>query len=164
MCMDITPHVTAVQEQLVGTAAIGGEELVAQIERLAPVLEPGIRLALLAALSGASAEITDQLSRAGIEALVEARLDGLDARFVVTPVEQEVPVAAPVAEEGDGVARVSLRLPAELKSRADAAAAAAQVSLNTWIVTAVRAHLDGARTTASSARRTARGNAHQGWN
>ena len=43
--------------------------------------------------------------------------------------------------EDAGIARITLRLPDGVKTRADAAAEASGQSLNTWIVNAVRAQL-----------------------
>jgi hypothetical protein len=73
--------------------------------------------------------------------LVDIRMRGRDPEVVVVPAEHE-----PAEEPGFGdepgdddgtVARISLRLPENLKSRAESAAAAAGVSLNSWLVRAV---------------------------
>lgn len=159
--MDIAPFVDQLQEQLVATAAIGGEELEAGVRRLAPALDATARLALLAALTEAAAEITGALGELGS---VDARLDGRRVRFVVEahePVPSAVPAPAP-EEEGDAVARVSLRLPEDLKNRADAAAQAAGQSLNAWLIAAVRAAVAQSTPGAPASRRG--GHRHTGWN
>ena len=81
-------------------------------------------MCLLEALSDAAAEITTKLQHSS----VEVRLRGREAQFVVTEVEPPAepvneptsaaataPVAGPAAEEGGDIARLTLRLPEQLK-------------------------------------------------
>lgn len=160
MHMDIDSHVTMLQEQLAATAAVAGDEARESVSRLAPVLAANIRLAFLGALSEAAAEITRDLAEAGAHTSVDARLDGTGICFVVEPLTEVAPDVAESADEGDEVARVSLRLPADLKTRADAAASEAGQSLNTWLVGAVR----GALVRSASAWRPSMGRHYRGWN
>jgi predicted DNA binding CopG/RHH family protein len=92
------------------------------------------------ALSQAAAEITTEM-RAGS---VDVRLSGRDLEFVVehpTPAAPAAPTspAAGDEEEDDGaVARITLRLPEGIKTRAEELAAKTGSSLNTWIVNVLR--------------------------
>jgi HicB family len=78
---------------------------------------------------------------------VEVRLIGSDAQLV--PVEVE-PVEAANDEDGagsepDAEARITLRLPAHLKARVEAASAFEGVSVNTYIVRALSHGTRGGR-------------------
>ncbi|SFF35514.1 hypothetical protein [Blastococcus tunisiensis] len=142
--MDLTPFVDQLRRDLLTAADAGGEEARALAERLTAPLESSVRLALLSALSQAAEEITGQLAPGS----VDVRLRGSDLGFAVTPPPVE-PTSAPAAgtasadpgpaldlDEG-GTLRITLRLPEQLKSRVDDAAARLGVSVNTWLVRAV---------------------------
>ncbi len=141
--MDITPYVESIRRDLLAAADSAGPDAAQVAERLGFALDPAVRLALMEAISQAASEITATMPAGG----VDVRLDGRDLAFVVDPgrVHQEVAAPSPPpvppsgpTEEDDGVARVSLRLPESLKTRADDAAAQAGQSLNTWLVNLVR--------------------------
>jgi hypothetical protein len=143
--MDLTPFVDQLRRDLLTAADAGGDEARALAERLTAPLESSVRLALLSALSQAAEEITGQLA----PGTVDVRLRGSDLGFAVThpPVEPATgPAAGPSAPEATGPAvdldeggtlRITLRLPEQLKSRVDEAAARLGVSVNTWLVRAV---------------------------
>ena len=137
--MDITPYVDSLRRDLLAAAEAGGPEVSAAAERLGYALESATRLALMEALSHATAEITASMPAGG----VDVRLDGRDLAFVVDAGPPATPAAtAPPTEEAEedaSVARITLRLPESLKARAEEAAAASGTSLNTWLVQAVRA-------------------------
>jgi hypothetical protein len=147
--MDLTPYVDNLRRELATAAAAGGDEARALAERLTAPLESAVRLALLDALSAASAEITRDLAPGS----VDLRLRGREASFVVSvpaePWTEEPP--APVAPEpvpdDSGTARINLRLPEQLKSRVEEAAGRAGVSINAWLVRAAARAVDdeGAR-------------------
>jgi hypothetical protein len=87
-----------------------------------------------------AAEVTAALD--GV-AMVDIRLRGREPEVVVVPTEHpapSLPVDEPISDDGS-TARISLRLPDVLKSRAETAAAASGSSLNTWLVRAVTAAL-----------------------
>lgn len=143
--MDITPYVDSLRQDLAAAAEAGGAEAKAAAERLAMALDPAMRMALMEALSQAAAEITNELPAGSID----VRLRGRDPEFVV-----DVPVAAPThapqagpspeqeldeENEDDVTARITLRIPESLKTRAEDLAGKSGHSLNTWIVNAVRA-------------------------
>ncbi|WP_395690498.1 pilus assembly protein HicB [Nocardioides sp.] len=139
--MDITPYVDALRRDLVAAADAVGPEAGELTERLGFALDPAARLALMEAVSQAAAEITAEMR----DGAVDVRLDGRELAFVVH--EAPVPAAAaapaqPADEEteDDGtVARITLRIPESVKTRAEELAARSGSSLNTWLVNVVRA-------------------------
>lgn len=145
--MDLTPFVDTVRRELAVAAEAGGAEASALAERLTAPLASAIRLALLDALSAASDEITRDLAPGS----VEVRLRAGEASFAVTlpAVEQAAPTApaAPVApepplpDEEGATARINFRLPENLKTRVEEAAAAQGRSVNAWLVRAASAAL-----------------------
>jgi len=139
--MDITPYVERLRHDLAQAAAAGDEQIREAADRLTLALDPSVRLALMEALSQAAAEITTEM-RAGS---VDVRLAGRDLEFVVEhPAPAAPAAAAPPAPGGDdedddgAVARITLRLPEGLKTRAEELAAKTGSSLNTWIVNVLR--------------------------
>lgn len=145
--MDLTPFVDNVRRELAVAAEAGGAEASALAERLTAPLASAIRLALLDALSAASDEITRDLAPGS----VEVRLRAGEASFAVTPpaagqAEQAEPVAAaapePLPEDEGATARINFRLPENLKTRVEEAAAAQGRSVNAWLVRAASAALN----------------------
>lgn len=141
--MDITPYVEGLRRDLLAAAEGAGEEARQLAERLGFAIDPAARLAIMEAVSQAAAEITAEMPAGG----VDVRLAGRDLDFVVdTPPApaaeptSTAPAAAPADEvEDDGaVARITLRIPESVKTRAEELAARSGHSLNTWLVTVVR--------------------------
>ena len=142
--MDLTPYVDSLRRDLLAAADSAGPEARQSAERLGYALDPAVRLAVMEAISQAASEITAAMSSGS----VDVRIDGRDLDFVVeeglpdapaAPAASTVPLPpAPSAAEDEGLARVSLRLPESLKTRADDAAAQAGQSLNTWLVNLIR--------------------------
>jgi len=151
--MDITPYVDSLRRDLASAAEAGGPEAKAAAERLALALDPAMRLALMDALSQAAAEITSELPAGS----VDVRLRGREPEFVVdvptmpmapTPPGPPTPPAPPEGEEDDeegAVARITLRIPESLKTKAEELAARSGHSLNTWLVTTIRNATRGER-------------------
>jgi HicB-like protein involved in pilus formation len=143
--MDLSAYVDALRRHLTMAAAAGTEQTQQTARLLADTVEPAVRLALTEALSAMAAEVT----AAWDGGLVDIRLRGGEPEVVVVPGPEHDPdePAGPRAEEPDSsaddgsVARISLRLPESVKTRAEAAAAAAGISLNAWLVRAVAAGL-----------------------
>ena len=139
--MDIAPYVERLRHDLAQAAATGDDTLREAGERLSLAVDPAMRLALMEALSQAAAEITTEM-RGGA---VELRLAGRELDFVVshpapTP-SQAVHDEVTAEEEGEeaATARITLRLPESVKARAEELAAKGGQSLNTWIVSVLRA-------------------------
>ena len=141
--MDLSDYVDALRDHLTAAAAAGTEQTRETARLLADTLEPAVRLAVTDALAAMAAEVT----AAWDGGLVDIRLRGRNPEVVVVPApdhEDQTEDPTPDAEAGDddgSVARISLRLPESVKSRAEAAAAAAGISLNAWLVRAVTAGL-----------------------
>jgi hypothetical protein len=162
--MDLTPYVENLRRELAVAAEAGGEDARALAERLTAPLESAIRLMLLDALSAAADDITRELAPGS----VELRLRTGEPDFVVTtPADEppERPAAAPAPEEDDGpVARINLRLPEQLKSGVEQAAARERLSVNAWLVrvaAAAVAHDDRDRRPPARGGRI--GQAYTGW-
>ena len=139
--MDLTPYVEGLRRDLVTAAAAGTDETRRSADLLAAALDPAVRLAILDALSAAMADVTAALP--GVT--VELRMHGREPRVAVDTVEPEPADPAPVAEEADGTARVTLRLPESVKARTEDAAGRDGVSVNSWLVRAVVQALDAPR-------------------
>ncbi len=177
--MDLSPFADQLRRELVVAAEVGGDEMRALAERLTTTLDSSLRLALLSALSAAAEEITSQLAPGA----VDVRLRGGDIGFVVTAPppghddpEHRVPTgdygpgpapAPPTAPEPDdgGTARITLRLPDQLKTRLEDAAGRERISVNAWLVRAVTSALDHSDTPRPSERRGGRysGQQYSGW-
>lgn len=145
---DITPHVSELQRQLAVAGSTGDDAVQAAAERLAASLEAAARLTILDALADAAGEITSELAPGS----VDVRLRGRDVDFVVTLAEPaggaEAPrerAPQPPADDDDAAtSRTTLRIPDALKARAERAATAEGVSLNSWLVRAIAAALEPA--------------------
>lgn len=106
---------------------LGGPELERAVSRLIPTLEPVLRTRLLELLTEVAQELREQLPGGR----VEARLNGGEIEFVFLQ-EENSPREAPT----DLNARITLRLPEDLKSRLEHAAASEGISLNSWLLKA----------------------------
>ena len=151
--MDLTSYVSNLGREFATLAEAGGEEARALVERLTGSLESAIRMTLLDALSAAADEITRDLAPGS----VELRLRGRDPSFVVTappglPTE-ETPAEPDddllIAEDGPA-ARINVRLPEQLKTAIEQAAAKEGRSVNAWLVRAAAAGLQRAEPEARS--------------
>jgi predicted HicB family RNase H-like nuclease len=141
--MDLSPYVDSLRRDLMAAAAAGTDETRRAAELLAVAMEPASRLAILDALSTATADVTAALN--GIT--VEVRLHGREPRISVETIEAEPeqesgPEPTPSTDDSDGTARVTLRLPESIKARAEEAASRAGISVNSWLVRAVARALD----------------------
>lgn len=139
--MDLTPFIEGLRRDLSATVAAAGPEVARAGDLLAGSLDASARLTLLEALSEAAAEITAALH----DVEVDVRLRGRDADMVVTVAEHPEPATPPSAEptpEAEGeTARITLRLPEQLKAQVEQVAAASGVSVNAWLVRAISAAL-----------------------
>lgn len=106
---------------------LGGSDTQSAVTRLLPTLEPVLRTRLLEALS----EVASDLSADLPGQIFEARVNGDEVSLISQAEDvpgREVP--------GDLSARITLRLPEDLKSRIEKAATRDGVSLNTWLLKA----------------------------
>jgi uncharacterized protein (DUF1778 family) len=166
--MQLNPYVEAVQRQLAAAAETGGDEARALAAQLAAALESAVRLALQDALASAVSEITCELAPGS----VELRLRGRDPEFVVTPPATDCPdradpdlLTGSITIEADQGAmdRINLRLPARLKTRIEAAATAAGLSVNAWLVRVAALAAEGARHDTRDERVSHDGRRYRGW-
>jgi hypothetical protein len=141
--MDLAPYLASLRESLASAASLGDDQTKQTAAALAAAVEPAARLALLHALSDLAAEITAEQD----DYLVEVRLDGTEARVVVTPTS-----ATPEPESTFGardfkfdangdISRVTVRMVEEIKAAAERAAATQGVSLNSFVSQAVASAL-----------------------
>ncbi|GAB3530981.1 toxin-antitoxin system HicB family antitoxin [Arthrobacter tecti] len=163
--MDISRHVQELQDQLVDATELAGEQATDIARNLTRSLDASLRLVILEALSDAAAEITAELAPGS----VDVRLRGRDPEFVVTPLMQNdttevstMPEAADYTVDGQ-TTRTTLRLPENLKSKAEAAATREGLSFNTWLVRAVASALTENTNTPNQLPPKSSGNRFTGW-
>jgi hypothetical protein len=142
--MDLSPYIASLREDLATAASAGDENTRRTAAALSAALEPAARLAIMNALSDLAAEVTASLEGQ----VVEVRLAGRDVQVVVTGAAEPEPEPAPQHEVPPGdatgdISRITLRMINELKSKAEAAAAAQGVSLNSFIQQAVGGAVHG---------------------
>ncbi len=125
--------VRGIQADVAAIAALGDPSVAGAGERIAAALDGAIRSRLLEFLGEAAAEVTAQ-----VPGQVDVRLDGTDATLVFVG---DAPAVAEAGEDA-ATARITLRLPEDLKRRAEAAAQRLGISLNTWLVRAAAAAAD----------------------
>lgn len=131
--MDLNKYTAQLRDDLIAAAALGDEKTKATAAALAAATESSARLALLTALSDLAAEVSAELG----DRTVHVSVDGTDATVDV----RKNPAADsehPTIEEMTGdISRVTLRMVEQLKAKAEEAAAASGVSLNSWLSSAV---------------------------
>ncbi|MBG6182395.1 hypothetical protein IWX65_000324 [Arthrobacter sp. CAN_A214] len=169
--MDLQRYVEDLQQQLGAAAEAGGQQARELADRLTAPLETATRLVLLEALAAAAGEITRELAPGS----VDVRLRGRNPEFVVTPPatsadfeggsdDSDAPSPSAAGAEETGTSRFTLRLPDQLKSRIEEAAARERLSVNSWLVRSVTASLDqvgpGSR---AGARKPSSGRRYSGW-
>lgn len=131
--MDLNKYTARLREDLIAAAALGDEKTQATAAALAAATESSARLALLAALSDLAAEVSTELG----DRTVHVSVDGTDATIDVRK-NPTTDSEHPTFEEMTGdISRVTLRLVEQMKSKAEEAAAANGVSLNSWLSNAV---------------------------
>ena len=144
--MEIDPYVQALREDLARVAAVGDESTARAAELLSLALEASLGRRLQEALAEAALELSGQLDHGR----VEVRIAGSDPELVFVSDAPAEP--ADTADEAFD-ARITLRLPESLKTRLDAAAAAAGLSVNTWLVQALGRQLSPRPTGAANRHR-----------
>lgn len=147
--MELTTYVDSLRHDLQNAAAAGDERTRETARLLSAALDPAARLCLVEAMTA----VADEVTSAWGQGSVEIRMHGREPQVVVTashavpaPPAPPPPPAAPAApgeeDTDDGsTARITLRLPEGLKSRAERTAAAEGLSVNAWLVRAVAAAL-----------------------
>jgi len=160
--MELNQYVEKLRGELAIAAEAGGDEARALAERLTAPLDSAVRLMLLEALSAAADEITRELAPGS----VELRLRAGDPEFVVGPAPgdepaAEAPPALPADAEEGPTARINLRLPEQLKTSVEQAAARERLSVNSWLVRAAASALGERRAPQRGGGRI--GQSYTGW-
>jgi hypothetical protein len=140
--MDLDNYIATMRQSLTTVASSlspDDEQTKRAVGMLAATVEPAARLALMNALADLAAEVTAELA----DKVVDVRLEGRDVRVAVTdtapreegpsrPRRPPRPDAPPFEGSGD-MSRMTVRLVEDLKERAEQAAAAQGVSLNSYV-------------------------------
>jgi predicted HicB family RNase H-like nuclease len=135
--MNIQGHIEALRADLAVTAGIADEQGQYVAEQLGRALEPALRMLLQDILAEAALELNAQLP----SGQVELRLAG---REVSLSYREAAAHDQPPADD-EQAARITLRLPESLKTRAESAATGEGISLNTWLVRATAKALERGR-------------------
>jgi HicB family len=127
--MQIDGHIQALREDLARVASLGDEATAHVAEILSGAIESSLARRLQDILAEAALELNTQLDSGH----VEVRVAGRDPELVYVREDGDAP------ETVDEVfsARITLRLPENLKQRIDAAATRDGASVNTWLVQAL---------------------------
>src|SRR4051794_18840006 len=130
--MELSPHLASLRSDLSAAAAVGSDEVARAASLLGDAIEPALRLVLLDLLAEAAEELSGQLPGAS----VELRLRGREPELVasIQAPAQSPPQSPPEPAGEDGTARLTLRLPEALKTRAETAATNEGLSVNSWLV------------------------------
>jgi predicted HicB family RNase H-like nuclease len=132
--MKLSQLVDALRSDLTAVAAVGDDATAEAAQKIAIALEGSLGLRLVDAFASAALELTAQLPAGR----VEVRLAGRDPELVYVA-EEAAPPGEGFEPEADGeTARITLRLPVQLKDRVESAAARENVSVNSWLIRIVR--------------------------
>jgi hypothetical protein len=119
----------------VETSAEGGDKKTTEaVIRMGRLLESTVRVQIMDAMSEAAAELSQELPTGR----VEVRIAGGDISLTFVR-DQDEPADVPVDEDS---ARITLRLPESLKTQAESSASQEGISMNAWLVRAVKHALD----------------------
>jgi hypothetical protein len=134
--MDLGPHLDAILGDLEALAG-SDEATAATLERLARPLEASIQVRLLDVLGEASLSPGAEPLAGHVGFPVTPR----DARLVYVGAPEAEVAAEPAEDEGE-TTRLTLRMSDSLKTAVETAATADGVSVNSWLVRAVKRALD----------------------
>ena len=125
--MEMSTFIERLSADLEALGKLGGADLEVALSRLTPTLEPVLRTRLLEAMTTLAHEVGDQLPGGRLE----ARLHGDEISLVYLQDE-----SATRETPSELNARITLRLPEDLKSRIEKAATNEGISLNSWLLKA----------------------------
>jgi len=129
--MQLQRFIDALKADLSVVAELGDESTAEASSRIVFALQASVGMRLLDALSEAALELNEKLPSGH----VEVRLSGQNPELVYVSDE---PAEAPAASGDDAhTARITLRLPENLKATLEESAAKEGVSVNTWVVRAL---------------------------
>lgn len=156
--MNITPYVESVRHGVSDAAALADEPTRQVAHRLGTAIDAATRLAIIDALCDAADAISAELAPGS----VVVRMAASEPQFIVSvpsPATEPTlllptgdgetaapdPAAEAVEVDDEPVARISLRLPASVKTRVDEMADHEQISTNAWLLRAIMDALAGRR-------------------
>lgn len=123
----MSTYIDRVFGDLQALGALGGSDLEGAVSRLLPAFGPTLRSRLMEAFTELSAELSEQIPGGRID----TRFSGDEIEFVFAP------ESGPVTDNpGELNARITLRLPDDLKARIEKAANQEGLSLNSWLLKA----------------------------
>ena len=123
--MKMSKFIDLLSADIKALGKLGGSELESAVSRLIPTLAPVLRTRLLEALAEIAGELKEQLPGAHLE----ARVHGDEIELVY------IEDGSPLRESPTDLnARITLRLPEDLKSRIENAATKEGISLNSWLL------------------------------
>lgn len=125
--MEMSRFIERLTVDLQALGKLGGTDVEAALTRLTPTLEPILRTRLLETLTTLAEETREQLPGGRLE----ARLSGDEVKLVY--LQDESAIRETPAELN---ARITLRLPEDLKARIEEAATREGISLNSWLLKA----------------------------
>lgn len=125
--MEMSTFIERFSADLKALGALGGSDLEVALTRLIPALEPVLRTRLLEAMTTLAQEVGGQLPGGRLE----VRLNGGEISLVYL-LDESVTRETPAELN----ARITLRLPEDLKSRIEEAATREGISLNSWLLKA----------------------------
>ena len=142
--MDLNIHIDNLRRELVAVANTGNPEIAKAGELLAKAVDSAARLGLIEVLSDAAEDVTAGLAANDYPAEVQVRIRGREVEMVVTPPAEppQETTGGPADAEPDPSesysARFTLRMPDQVKAHVERAATAEGMSVNAWIVRAIR--------------------------
>jgi hypothetical protein len=135
--MQLEPFIDGVVDDIISLSSLADDPNAAESgARVARAMGPHLRMRLLDLLTQAAVEVSAALP----DGHVEVRLGGPDPTFVHVGGPAPLEPAPAAAEELS--ARLTLRLSDSLKEAIDRAAEREQVSVNSWVVRALKRALD----------------------
>jgi len=123
--MKMSKFIDLLSNDIESLGKLGGKELESAVSRLIPTLAPVLQTRLLEALTEIAEEVREQLPGAHLEARIQG--DEIELIYIEDgSVIRENPA--------DLNARITLRLPEDLKTRIESAATREGISLNSWLL------------------------------
>ncbi|OKL53486.1 hypothetical protein BSZ39_09210 [Bowdeniella nasicola] len=132
----MSDHIDAVRSALLASVSLGDDQTRTLAEAIAHTSEPGLRQVTLSLYNQLAGDLSSQLPDAEV---VVQMVDG-EPKLVAEPKSSGFTPSAQ-AEMDDDPVRTTVRLPTYLKNDVEAAAKSAGISINTWIVDAIRSAL-----------------------
>ncbi|MDO4607269.1 MAG: CopG family transcriptional regulator [Bowdeniella nasicola] len=132
--MNASKHIETLEEALQAAAVLGGPQMQDNARALAAAANSGFRQATLALYDAIAQELNEQL--AGVDVVVTVH----DGEVSLRAEAHQAPTPPPTNDDGEST-RTTVRMPANLRAEIEQAAKDSGVSINTWIIDALRSAL-----------------------